>query len=91
MLFIISVYKLLLNFFQATFVSSLRERLDKRDLKLLLQSVRAYRDDGDGDILFKTLKTYLVCTYCGFLKSSLIQISDKSLQFPNSPDIENLG
>ena len=46
--------------FQAAFVASLREKLAKPDLRLLLQSLRCYRDDGHSELLFKTLKTYRV-------------------------------
>jgi len=43
-----------------SFVTSLREKLAKPDLRILLQSIKSYRDDGDSVLLFKTLKTYLV-------------------------------
>lgn len=41
------------------FVSSLKEKLVKADLKLLLQSVRSYRDDCDSSLFFNVLKSYL--------------------------------
>jgi len=38
----------------------LREKLDKKDLRLLLQAIKGYRDDETADLLFETLKTYMV-------------------------------
>ncbi len=48
------------DLFQIQFVTSLREKLDKKDLRLLLQAIKGYRDDESADLLFQTLKTYMV-------------------------------
>lgn len=41
------------------FVASLKEKLDKKDLKILLQSVKSYRDDADSSLFFNVLSSYI--------------------------------
>ncbi len=41
------------------FVASLKEKLDKKNLKILLQSVRSYRDDADSTLFFNVLNSYI--------------------------------